>query len=127
MMDVWAFGPREESGKLELSQSIRSAIRRATELALAEERRGGGRAQLACPVDIAWHHRPFELQSYEGLDCSETGLRIRTHTFLMEGLTGRATFSRAGITSNSAVVISWVRECTTTSGETIWEAGLRLL
>jgi len=113
---------------LELSQSIRSAIRRATELALAEERRGGGgRTQLACPVDIHWHHRPFELQSYEGLDCSETGLRIRTHTFLMEGLTGRATFSRDGITETRTVVISWTRESTSTCGETVWEAGLRLL
>ena len=112
---------------MEFSQSIRSAIRRATELALAEERRVGGRSQLSCPVDIHWHHRPLELQSYEGLDCSETGLRIRTHTFLMEGLTGRATFSRAGIETTKTVVISWARESTSLSGETIWEAGLRLL
>ena len=112
---------------MELSQSIRSAIRRATELALAEERRGGGRTQLTCPVDVYWHHRPFELQSYEGLDCSETGLRIRTHAFLMEGLTGRATFWRSGISTTRTVVISWTRESVSASGETIWEAGLRLL
>ncbi len=112
---------------MEFSQSIRSAIRRATELALAEERRGGGRTQLTCPVDIHWHHRPFELQSYEGLDCSETGLRIRTHSFLMEGLTGRATFSREGVVAIRTVVISWTRESTSPSGEMIWESGLRLL
>jgi hypothetical protein len=45
----------------------------------------------------------------------------------MEGLTGRATFSRAGISATRTVVISWTRESVSASGETIWEAGLRLL
>ncbi|MBM4009290.1 MAG: hypothetical protein FJ285_06830 [Planctomycetes bacterium] len=112
---------------MELSQSIRSAIRRATELALAEERRSDGRTKLTCPVNIHWHHRPFELQSYEGLDCSETGLRIRTHNFLAEGLTGRATFSQAGIPTTRTVVLSWTRESKSTGNDVIWEAGLRLL
>lgn len=112
---------------MEFSQSVRAAIRRATELALAEERRSDGRNFLAFPVDIHWHHRPFELQSYEGLDCSETGLRIRTNRFLMEGLTGRATFVREGISTTRTIVISWSREVTSAGGDTTWEAGLRLL
>ena len=118
----------KELSKMELSQSIRTAMRRATELALAEERRGGGRNMVSCTVAVTWHHEPHKSVNYDGLDLSESGLRISSPTILPEGMTGRAIFNAGTISFNRAAVISWCRAIRDSDGRiNHWEAGLRLL
>ncbi len=113
---------------MELSQSIRAAMRRATELALAEERRGGGRSFVSCNVVVTWHHEPHKTSIYEGLDLSESGLRISSPTILPEGMTGRAVFEAGSISFDRPAVISWCRAVRDSDGRIRhWEAGLRLL
>lgn len=114
--------------KMELSQTIRTAMRRAAELALAEERRDGGRNMISCNVAVTWHHEPHKSVNYEGLDLSESGLRISSPTILPEGMTGRAIFDAGTISFNRAAVISWCRAIRDNDGRIDhWEAGLRLL
>ena len=118
----------KEGSVMELSQSIRAAMRRATELALAEERRGGVRNITPYGVTIAWHHEPHIAQKYEGLDLSESGLRIGSASVLSVGMTGRAVFETGSISFNRAAVISWCRAIRDSDGKiNRWEAGLRLL
>ena len=114
--------------KMELSQTIRTAMRRAAELALAEERRDGGRNMISCTVAVTWHHEPNNSVNYDGLDLSESGLRISSQTILPEGMTGRAIFDAGTISFNRAAVISWCRAIRDNDGRIDhWEAGLRLL
>ncbi len=117
-----------EGSKMELSHSIRAAMRRATELALAEERRGGGRHPVSCVVAVTWHHEPHRKATYEGLDLSESGIRVTSPLILPEGMTGRAVFEVGSIVFDRAVVISWCRAIRDSGGRIDrWEAGLRLL
>ncbi len=118
----------EEGFSLNSSQSIRAVLRRAAEQALADERRDNGRRPVSCSVAIRWHHAPLVTESYEGLDFSESGLRIRSKTVLSEGLTGRAVFQAGSILFDQAAVITWCRGIRDESGRIDgWEAGLRLL
>ncbi len=113
---------------MDLSQSIRTAMRRAAELALAEERRDGGRKTISCSVVVTWHHNPNKSVSYDGLDLSESGLRISSKTILPEGMTGRAVFEAGTVSFDRAAVISWCRAIRDNDGRIDhWEAGLRLL
>lgn len=113
---------------MDLSHSIRTAMRRAAEQALAEERRGDERVAVACTVTVCWHHEPDRSSTYEGLDLSEGGLRIRSATLLPEGMTGRAAFEVGSVIFNNAAVISWCRAIRDSGGRIDhWEAGLRLL
>ncbi len=113
---------------MESSQSIRAVLRRAAEQALADERRDNGRRAISCCVSIRWHHSPLTTNSYEGLDLSESGLRIRSATLLPEGMTGRAVFQAGSTSFDQAAVISWCRAVRDESGRIDgWDAGLRLL
>ncbi len=110
------------------TESLRAVLRRAAEQALADERRDNGRRPISCPVAIRWHHSPLITHSYEGLDLSESGLRIRSTTVLPEGMTGRAIFQAGSIAFDQAAVITWCRGVRDESGRIDeWEAGLRLL
>lgn len=114
--------------RLDLNNTIRTAMRRAAEQALAEERRGGCRNAIACKVEINWHHDPAATCIYDGLDLSENGLRLRSPTVLSEGLTGRARFVIGSIDFDRAAVISWCRAFRDDAGRIDhWEAGLRLI
>ena len=109
-------------------QSIRAAMRRAAELALAEERRGGGRNTITCSVVVTWHHEPHKSQACDGLDLSESGIRISSPLILPEGMTGRASFDIGTDSFNHSVVVSWCRAIRDSVGRIEhWEAGLRLL
>ncbi len=113
---------------MESSQSIRAVLRRAAEQALADERRDNGRRLISCCVSIRWHHSPLTTNLYEGLDLSESGLRIRSSSALPEGMTGRAMFQAGSIAFDQPAVISWCRGVRDESGRIEgWEAGLRLL
>jgi len=113
---------------VELSHTIRAAMRRAAEIALAEERRGGGREPIACTIAVAWHHEPRQSCHYDGLDLSESGLRIHSSTILLEGMTGRAVFVVGAIPFDRPAVVSWCRAVRSSDGRIDhWEAGLRLL
>jgi len=111
-----------------LTNTIRTAMRRAAEQALAEERRGGCRTPLACPVAIRWHHLPEGDHMYEGLDLSENGLRVRSEGPLSEGLTGRANFVVGTIAFDRPCIVSWCRAFRSEDGRIDhWESGLRLI
>ncbi len=111
-----------------LTNSIRTAMRRAAEQALAEERRGGCRNPIACDVEVCWHHDPGCTCTYEGLDLSEYGLRLRADKVLSEGLTGRANFSVGSVAFDRPCIVSWCRAFRDDSGRiSHWEAGLRLI
>lgn len=113
---------------MELSHTIRAAMRRAAEIALAEERRGGSRNPITCVVAVTWHHEPQKSAYYDGLDLSESGLRIQSPTILPEGMTGRAVFVISAIAFNRPAVVSWCRAVRSSDGRIDhWEAGLRLL
>ncbi|MSR44304.1 MAG: hypothetical protein EXS15_02970 [Phycisphaerales bacterium] len=117
-----------EGSKMELSHSIRTAMRRAAEQALAEERRSDGRLAVSCGVTICWHHEPDHAFTYEGVDLSESGLRISSPTILPEGMTGRAAFEVGSVSFNNSTVVSWCRAIRDAGGRIDrWEAGLRLL
>lgn len=114
--------------RLDLTNTIRTAMRRAAEQALAEERRGGSRNQIACKVEVCWHHDHENKCTYDGIDLSENGLRLRSPCVLSEGLTGRAKFSIGSIDFDRAAVISWCRAFRDANGRIDhWEAGLRLI
>ncbi|MSR29495.1 MAG: hypothetical protein EXS03_07985 [Phycisphaerales bacterium] len=111
-----------------LTNSIRSAMRRAAEQALAEERRGGCRNPVACQVEIRWHHDPEHTTTYDGLDLSENGLRMRSELVIAEGLTGRANFTVGSMAFDRPCIVSWCRAFRDDCGRiTHWEAGLRLI
>ncbi len=111
-----------------LTNTIRAAMRRAAEQALAEERRGGCRSPLACAVEVRWHHLPDATHEYEGLDLSENGLRMRSSGPLSEGLTGRANFSMGSIAFDRPCIVSWCRAFRDDEGRiSHWESGLRLV
>ncbi len=111
-----------------LTNSIRVAMRRAAEQAMAEERRGGSRNPIACDVMIRWHHDPATVNSYDGLDLSERGLRIRCDHSLAEGLTGRVNFAVGTVAFDRPCIVSWCRAFRDSAGRiSHWEAGLRLI
>jgi len=108
--------------------SVRAALRRAAEAALADERRLDSRAHTAMPVTVRWHHDPSSTGSHEALDVSERGLRLRTHAPLPEGTTGRVAGALGELVLNRAFVVAWCRPVR--AGSVCahhYEAGLRFL
>jgi len=108
--------------------SVRAALRRAAEAALADERRLDSRAHTATAVTVRWHHDPSHPGSHEALDVSGHGLRLRTHASLPEGATGRVTGALGEVRLDRAFVVAWSRPVRTEGGDIDHhEAGLRLL
>lgn len=108
--------------------SVRAALRRAAEAALADERRLDSRAHTAMPVTVRWHHDPSHPGSHEALDVSERGLRLRTHAPLPNGTTGRVAGDLREVALDRAFVVAWCRPVRTPSGSVDhYEAGLRFL
>ena len=105
--------------------SVRAALRRAAEAALADERRLDSRAHTAMAVTVRWHHDPSHPGSHEALDVSEHGLRLRINAPLPEGLTGRVTGVLGGVELDRAAVVAWCRPLI--GGCSSHEAGLRFL
>jgi len=108
--------------------SVRAALRRAAEAALADERRLDSRAHTAMAVTVLWHHDPSHPGSHEALDVSGHGLRLRTHAPLPEGATGRVAGALGEVRLDRACVVAWCRPVRTPSGGVDhYEAGLRFL
>jgi len=108
--------------------SVRAALRRAAEAALADERRLDSRAHTARPVTVRWHHDPAHPGSHDALDVSGHGLRLRTHASLPEGATGRVTGALGEVELDRACVVAWSRPVRTQfGGISHYEAGIRFL
>lgn len=105
--------------------SVRAALRRAAEAALADDRRLDSRTLTTSVVHVRWHHDPSHPGSHEALDVSEHGLRLRINAPLPEGLTGRVTGVLGGVELDRAAVVAWCRPLI--GGCSSHEAGLRFL
>ena len=89
----------------------------------ADERRGSDRSDLQVEVVVAWHFQPDQTMRYRSLDLSETGMRIRSSTPLLEGMTGvLVSVLPEGCRLDRACMVVWSRHAASEEG---YEAGLR--
>lgn len=87
------------------------------------DRRDATRATVDTEVVMSWHFRPSETVRYRTVDLSETGMRIRSTTPLIEGMTGTLVSTLPeGRRLDQACMVVW---CRGGSGGTDYEAGLR--
>ena len=87
------------------------------------ERRGAARQNITCEAVVEWHFSPETPIRYLAMDMSETGLRIRSSTPLLEGMTGNLASLLPDIgPMNRAIMVVWTRPSTEEVGS--YEAGI---
>ena len=87
------------------------------------ERRGAARRDITCEAVVEWHFSPETPVRYLAMDMSETGLRIRSSTPLLEGMTGNLASLLPEIgPMNRAIMVVWTRASTEEVGS--YEAGI---
>lgn len=90
---------------------------------VSNERRESDRNEVQVEVVVSWHFQPDQSMRYETLDLSDTGMRIRSSTPLLEGMTGViGAILPEGRKVNRACMVVWSRHAASGSGH---EAGLR--
>lgn len=88
-----------------------------------DDRRQAERTAAEVELLICWHFQPDDKVRYRSLDLSETGLRIRSSTPLLEGMTGVLVSTLPeGKRVDRAVMVVWSRSSRDGLGH---EAGLR--
>lgn len=88
-----------------------------------DDRREAERTTARVELLISWHFQPDQKVRYRSLDLSETGLRIRSSTPLLEGMTGVLVSTLPeGERVDRAVMVVWSRTSRDGLGH---EAGLR--
>jgi len=104
------------------------SLRKAMAETLAEDRRDRGRTAITTGVLVRWHHDPNKQVSYETLDVSEGGIRIRSTCVLLEGMTGRVRLSLPDTpTIDRPAMVAWCRACYDREGRIDhFEGGIRL-
>ena len=89
------------------------------------DRRETDRESISVEVVLAWHFNPDQPVRYRSVDLSDTGIRIRSSTPLLEGMTGTLkTILPEGRHLDRPVMVVWSR----VGGENAFpgfEAGLR--
>jgi hypothetical protein len=86
-------------------------------------RRESTRNAVSVEVVMAWHFNPDQPVRYRSVDLSETGMRLRSSTPLLEGMTGTLrSVLPEGRRLDRSVMVIWSRPAGTGSG---YEAGLR--
>ncbi|RPG13976.1 MAG: PilZ domain-containing protein [Phycisphaera sp. TMED9] len=86
-------------------------------------RRESARNAVSVEVVMAWHFNPDQPVRYRSVDLSETGMRLRSSTPLLEGMTGTLrSVLPEGRRLDRSVMVVWSRPSGTGSG---YEAGLR--
>ena len=93
------------------------------------ERRDDGRCEVTGALLLVWHHEPAKACSYELIDASPTGARLRVPGPLLEGMTGVAIVRDPGkVHMERALMVVWSRGIRDHSGRvTHHEAGIRVL
>ena len=87
------------------------------------ERRGAARQNITCEAVVQWHFSPETPVRYLAMDMSETGLRIRSSTPLLEGMTGNLASLLPDIgPMNQAIMVVWTRPSAEEVGS--YEAGI---
>ncbi len=88
-------------------------------------RRDSDRTPVSVEVLMAWHFNPDQPVRYRSVDLSETGIRIRSATPILEGMTGiLKTVLPEGRHVDRPVMVVWVRP-TGDASSSGFEAGLR--
>ena len=86
-------------------------------------RREATRNAVSVEVVLAWHFNPDQPVRYRSVDLSETGMRLRSSTPLLEGMTGTLrSVLPEGRRLDRSVMVVWSRPAGTGTG---YEAGLR--
>jgi hypothetical protein len=86
-------------------------------------RREATRNAVSVEVVLAWHFNPDQPVRYRSVDLSESGMRLRSSTPLLEGMTGTLrSVLPEGRKLDRSVMVVWSRPNGTSSG---YEAGLR--
>ena len=86
-------------------------------------RRESIRNAVSVEVVMAWHFNPDQPVRYRSVDLSETGMRLRSSTPLLEGMTGTLrSILPEGRRLDRSVMVVWSRPAGIGSG---YEAGLR--
>ena len=86
-------------------------------------RRDATRNAVSVEVVLAWHFNPDQPVRYRSVDLSETGMRLRSSTPLLEGMTGTLrSVLPEGRRLDRSVMVVWSRPAGTGTG---YEAGLR--
>ncbi len=93
------------------------------------DRRDGGRQEFVGQVQLIWHHEPGRPCSFDVLDISSTGARLRVGISLLEGMTGVViTLDPGKIHVDHAFMVVWARSIRDPDGHvTHHEAGIRFL
>jgi hypothetical protein len=91
------------------------------------ERRLPLRHPYSGQIVLLWHHDPSRACTYETVDTSESGARVRTSCPLLEGMTGVALRLNPGeLPIDRTVMVVWCRGIRDGAGRlTHHEAGLR--
>ena len=88
-----------------------------------DERRQSARTPSQCELLVLWHHDPSTTVRYAVVDLSEGGVRIRTSTPPVQGMTGIAVrMLPEGTQLNRPVMVAWAGPA---SNEGSFDAGLR--
>lgn len=74
------------------------------------DRRESGRESISVEVVLAWHFNPDQPVRYRSVDLSDSGIRIRSSTPLLEGMTGTLkTVLPEGRHLDRPVMVVWTR------------------
>ncbi len=93
--------------------------------AAGSDRRETDRDSISVEVVLAWHFNPDQPVRYRSVDLSETGIRVRSSTPLLEGMTGTLkTILPEGRHLERPVMVVWTRPGGDDSSHG-FEAGLR--
>lgn len=93
------------------------------------DRRDGGRQEFLGKVHLIWHHEPGRACTFEVIDVSSTGARLRVGVSLLEGMTGVVvTLDPGKVEVNRTFMVVWSRSIRDAEGHiTHHEAGIRFL
>lgn len=92
---------------------------------LADERRSGARTTTVGEIVLAWHHDPAQNVRYPLLELSDGGLRIRSSTPLLGGMTGTVLRRLPdGKALDRPIMVAWVDQADDGGGRSV---GLRFL
>ena len=74
------------------------------------DRREADRESISVEVVLAWHFNPDQPVRYRSVDLSDTGIRVRSSTPLLEGMTGTLkTILPEGRHLDRPVMVVWAR------------------
>ncbi|MHC4247289.1 MAG: hypothetical protein ACYSUU_10860, partial [Planctomycetota bacterium] len=67
---------------------MRKNLVEPTDQSTDADRREADRESISVEVVLAWHFNPDQPVRYRSVDLSDTGIRVRSSTPLLEGMTG---------------------------------------